>query len=248
MHVRPAIVRDLSDVGTIATNAMFDDELTQFLAPHRHEHPECLRIGFLRRAKKRFYDGHVVLAGVSDRRDPWWSGEDKVVGYLSAISSTQKGANERKPGFPSTWNELELQFLRLEELIEWYTFADRSLCRSAWLQFLNSMAGNGPLDDIKQHWEIDHLSVEPAYQGKGFGSMLVKYVQEFAARDNLPVVLHASEQGRLLYKKLGFRDMGAVDMGAGQVYEAMVWYPPDAVTASSAAKKVDDNATEKPVL
>ncbi|EXJ65275.1 hypothetical protein A1O7_01616 [Cladophialophora yegresii CBS 114405] len=248
MHVRLALARDLSDLGTIATNAMFDDDLTQFLSPHRHEHPECLRVGFLRRAKKRFYDGHVVLAGVSDRNDPWWNGEDKVVGHVSAISSTQKSDNQRRPRFPSSWNELELQLLRLEELIEWYTFADRSLSRSAWLRFFNSEAGDGPFDDIKQYWEIDHLSVDRAYQGKGFGTMLVKYVQEYAARDNLPVILRASKQGRLLYKKLGFADVGVVDMGPGQVYEAMAWYPSDAVTADLAAKNVDDTSEEKPVL
>jgi ribosomal protein S18 acetylase RimI-like enzyme len=248
MHVRPALTRDLSDLGTIATTAVFDDELTQFLAPHRHEHPQCLRLGFLRRAKKRFYDGHVVLAGVSDRDDPWWDGEEKVVGYLSAISSTQKIDNKKRPWFPLSWNALELQLLRLEELIEWYTFADRSLSRTAWLQFFNGMAGSPPFEDIKQHWEIDHLSVDPAYQGKGFGTMLVKFVQEFAAEDKLPVVLLASKQGRSLYKKLGFGDVGTVDMGPGQLYEAMAWYPPDTVTADLTAKTIDCPAEQGRVI
>ncbi|KIW72106.1 hypothetical protein PV04_00326 [Phialophora macrospora] len=238
MHVRPALARDLSDLGTVGTKAMFDDELTQFLAPHRHEHPECLRLGFIRRTKKRFYGGHMVLAAVTDRDDAWWDGEEKVVGLLSAISSMQRMDNATRPWFPVSWNALELQLLRLEELFEWYTFADRSLSRSAWLHFGSVMAGSRPFEDIKQYWEIDHLSVDPAYQGKGFGKMLVKDVQEVAARDKLPLVLLASKMGRPLYQKLGFDDVGVVDMGAGQL-EAMAWYPPDGVTAGLAAETVD---------
>ena len=75
---------------------MFDDDLTVYLAPHRHTHPECLRQGFLRRAKKRYYDGHTTLVAVTDEDDAEWSGTEKVVGYLSAGSSRQKEYNTRQ--------------------------------------------------------------------------------------------------------------------------------------------------------
>ncbi|KAJ9606493.1 hypothetical protein H2200_009454 [Cladophialophora chaetospira] len=213
---------------------MFDDELTDFLAPHRHQHPECLRLGFLRRAKKRFYDGHLVLAAVSDEKDPWWDGREKVVGYLSATSTQRTKSHEKTSWF--SWNALELRLLRLEELIEWYTFADRSISRSAWLQYFNSVSERGPLADVQEYWDIDHLSVDPAHHGKGIGKALVKHVQELASKDALPIVLVASKQGYPMYKKLGFVDKGAFNMGAGQVNEAMIWYPPNTQEPLEAAK------------
>ncbi|EXJ59366.1 uncharacterized protein A1O5_12247 [Cladophialophora psammophila CBS 110553] len=259
MHVRPARASDLADLATIARDAMFDDELTVFLAPHRHEHPECLRQGCLRRVKKRFYDGHLVLAAVSDENDSWWDGEEKVVGYLSATSTKQQKDEEmeKKSWLSFSWNGIfmtssrpessslitgtafELQLLRLEDLFEWYTHADRSISRQAWLQFQNSVHDRGPLSDINDYWEVDHLSVNPAYHRKGIGSTMVKYMQTVASKDNLPIVLVASKKGRPMYKKLGFVDYGACNMGGGLVAEAMAWYPSTLANSHSAGETED---------
>lgn len=87
MHIRLAIPRDLADLATIARDAMFDDELTLSLAPYRHQHPECLRQGYLRLTKKRYYAGHLVLAAVTDDQDAGWNGTERVVGYASAVKT-----------------------------------------------------------------------------------------------------------------------------------------------------------------
>ncbi len=230
MHVRPAQARDLSALSTIAADAMFDDELTQILAPYRHDHPECLRQGFLRRAKKRFYNGNLVLAAVSDRDDLWWNGHEQILGYLSARSSKQ---DEQQPNYWwLSWNAFELQLLRLDDLIVWYTFADRSISRSAWLDFFNNIAVRVPVADVSDYWDLDHLSVDPAHQGKGIGTALVKCVQDVASKDDLPIVLVASKQGYPMYKKLDFVDKGSFELGAGQVSKAMIWYPPNVVMAA----------------
>ncbi|KIW94529.1 uncharacterized protein Z519_04505 [Cladophialophora bantiana CBS 173.52] len=241
MHVRPARVTDLADLATIGRDAMFDDELTVFLAPYRHQHPECLRQGFLRRVKKRFYDGHLVLAAVSDENDFWWDGEEKVVGYLSATSTRQQKEEEmeKKSWLPFSWKAFELQLLRLEELFEWYTHADRSISRHAWLQFQNGVHDRGPLSDIKDYWDVDHLSVNPAYHRKGIGSTMVQYMQNVASKDNLPIVLVASKKGRPMYKRLGFVDCGACNMGGGLVAEAMAWYPSTLAISHSAGETED---------
>ncbi|EHY52154.1 hypothetical protein HRR83_003280 [Exophiala dermatitidis] len=226
MHVRLAEARNLSDLATVATDAMWDDELTVFLAPYRHRHPECLRQGFLRRAKKRFYGGHLLLAAVTDQGDVWWDGTEKIVGYLSATPSKDNAAAAGKCRF--SWNGLEISLLRFEELFVWYTHSDKSIDRANWLEFQNHTGNRGPLDDIKDSWQISHLSVSPSYQRHGIGSALVEYVQNIAAKENIPVTLLASAQGQLLYKKLGFAGIGSVDYGAGNLAEAMVWYPSNA--------------------
>ncbi|KAL2427148.1 hypothetical protein ABEF95_009318 [Exophiala dermatitidis] len=225
MHVRLAEAKDLSDLATVATDAMWDDELTVFLAPYRHRHPECLRQGFLRRAKKRFHGGHLLLAAVSDQEDVWGDGTEKIVGYLSATPGNESAGRDSRAG--RSWNALELRLLHFEELFLWYTHSDKSVDRANWLEFQYHTGSRGPLDDIKDSWQINHLSVSPSYQRHGIGSTLVEYVQNIAAKENIPVTLLASAQGRLLYKKLGFADIGSVEYGAGNLAEAMVWYPAD---------------------
>ncbi len=96
MHIRPANPQDLPDCATIARDAMFDDDLTVYLAPYRHTHPECLRQGVLRRVKKRYYDDHTTLVAVTDEDDAEWNGIEKVVGYLSTGSSMHKEQNTRR--------------------------------------------------------------------------------------------------------------------------------------------------------
>ena len=216
---------------------MFDDQLFQFLAPFRHQHPECLRLGFLRRAKKRLHDGHLILAAVSDEKDSWWDGQERVLGTISAISTKQKEEHKKTSWF--SWDALELRLLRLEDLIEWYTFADRSISRSAWLQFFRNVSERGPLADVKEYWDLDHLSVDPAHHGKGVGKALVRHVQGLATNDNLPIVLVASNQGYPFYIKLGFVDKGGFEMGPSQVNQAMIWYPADTEMASGVPKSND---------
>ncbi|OAP55125.1 hypothetical protein AYL99_10825 [Fonsecaea erecta] len=242
MHVRPAHATDLADLATIARDAMYYDELTVVLAPHRHRHPECLRQGILRRLKKRFYDGHVVLAAVSDENDIWWDGVERVVGHLSASSTKQKKMDtetEKKPWLPFSWNELELRLLRLEDLFAWYTHADQSLSRKAWAQFVNGPHDTRPFANIKEYWHVDHVSVDPAYQRKGIGSAMIKWLQNIAAEDNLPIILVASHQGRPMYQKSGFVDRGPSVMGLGLVNEAMAWFPPAMSTSHSAGETED---------
>ena len=245
MLVRPAESRDLSALATIATDAMFDDELTQVLAPYRRKHPESLRQGILRRAKKRFYSGNLMLAAVSDKDDPWWNGHDQVLGYLSARSTKQDEHQAKHSWF--SWNALELQLLRLEDLIVWYTFADRSISRPAWQNFFNNIAGRGPVADVSEYWDVDHLSVDPVHQRKGIGKALIKYVQDVASQDDLPIVLVASKQGYPMYQKLGFVDKGPFELGAGQVSEAMIWYPPNVVMAAPLAE-ADSPIVEERVI
>ncbi|KAK5272937.1 hypothetical protein LTR99_002333 [Exophiala xenobiotica] len=234
MHVRPAKPQDLPDCATIARDAMFDDGLTVYLAPHRHTHPECLRQGVLRRAKKKYYDGHTTLVAVTDQDDAQWNGTEKVVGYLSAGSSTQ---NEQNTPQLFSRNAFELQLLRLEELFIWYTNSDRSISRAKWLEYWRSIASGtrGPLADIKEYWEVDHLPVAPAYHRRGIGSALVEYVQRIASNDNLPVVLFASVKGRPMYKRAEFLELGPATLGTGYVSEAMVWYP----NGSASSKRLE---------
>ena len=75
----------------VAFDAMLDDELSAFISPYRRQHPECLRLSNLRRAKIRYYSGKHLLVAILDSSDAGWDGTDRVVGYLSAIDPEARG-------------------------------------------------------------------------------------------------------------------------------------------------------------
>ncbi|RVX72268.1 hypothetical protein B0A52_04472 [Exophiala mesophila] len=223
MHIRPAQPTDFSAMSHVAFDAMLDDELSAFISPYRRQHPECLRLSNLRRAKIRYYSGKHLLVAILDSSDAGWDGTDRVVGYLSAIDPEARG--ERG----SRWSDkLEVALLNLERKAVEYTFADRSVSRRNLRQFRSTVMDASDLacfSDVPRHWEIDFLAVDPKVQGRGLGRLLVNAVQKLATEDDLPVVLIASVKGRPVYRKCGFVERGEVNLGADVRGQAMVWKP-----------------------
>lgn len=55
------------------------------------------------------------------------------------------------------------------------------------------------------HWYLANIGVDPKYQGKGFGSMLIKSMLEYIEKKGYPVYLETNFQGNVgLYEHLGF--------------------------------------------
>ncbi len=58
---------------------------------------------------------------------------------------------------------------------------------------------------LGKHWYLQTLGVNPQYQGKGYGSMLVQTMLEFIDKDPLPVYLEIfTERNVKFYSKFGF--------------------------------------------
>ncbi|KND88594.1 hypothetical protein TOPH_06744 [Tolypocladium ophioglossoides CBS 100239] len=60
----------------------------------------------------------------------------------------------------------------------------------------------------KPHVYLKQLHTDPAHQRRGAGSMLLKWGVAEADRLGLPTYLEATEEGRPLYEKHGFRPVG----------------------------------------
>ena len=83
---------------------------------------------------------------------------------------------------------------------------------------------------------LTFVCTDPAYQGRGAGSLLSRKVLEMAAVDGMPVYLESTEVAARMYEKLGFKVIDGFEMqiprpGSAeltQVYReaCMVWYPP----------------------
>lgn len=268
MHIRPPQPRDFSDMATLANKALFHDPMTEWLAPYRHQHPECMRQGYLRRVRRRFYGGKYVILAVTDQQDPYWDGTERVVGYLSANSTKRQAEQARQSWF--SWNskmllivgcfltdrmcpDWELAFISLETSFVNLVGADRALSYknyNAFHHILATLDSTGPFSklDIHDSWDVDFLAVDPAYHRRGIGAALMEHIKTLAGEERVPVTLLASSMGIHLYRKLGFTEVGEVKSDSLLLGTAMVLYPANPI--ESDAKEPESAPTlglEQPV-
>ena len=75
-------------------------------------------------------------------------------------------------------------------------------------------------------WKLRNLCVDPAFQRRGVGGILLEWGQKQAARERCPVVLTASMKGQQLYRKKGFRAYGIVPCEGFMDVPMFIWEPP----------------------
>lgn len=64
----------------------------------------------------------------------------------------------------------------------------------------------------ERHYELLNLATSPHYQRKGIASRLLGYGLEKADKEGVKVFLTASPMGKLLYRKLGFEELGSLSI------------------------------------
>lgn len=66
---------------------------------------------------------------------------------------------------------------------------------------------------------LDGLAVDPTYQRRGIGRMLVTWGEERALQEDLKVVRFlAGEKGAKLYRAMAYEEVGKVDILGGMEY------------------------------
>ena len=64
------------------------------------------------------------------------------------------------------------------------------------------------------HWYLFQIGVDPASQGKGYGSALMTYTLEQCDRDHAPAYLESSNPRNIsLYQRHGFEALGTIQIG-----------------------------------
>jgi hypothetical protein len=84
MHTVPLTPDLISACATLTRAAFADDELFEWLLPHRFRYPEHWQQSLVNRLHKRMNSpGIVVLVALSDQEDEWWDGSvgPEVLGY-----------------------------------------------------------------------------------------------------------------------------------------------------------------------
>ena len=65
------------------------------------------------------------------------------------------------------------------------------------------------------HWYLPLIGVDPAQQGKGYGSALLKYALRRCDEDGSPAYLESSNPKNIpLYRRHGFEVLGTIQVGS----------------------------------
>lgn len=75
-------------------------------------------------------------------------------------------------------------------------------------------------------WYLPLIGVDPAWQGRGYGSALLRHALEQCDRDHLPAYLESSNPKNLpLYERHGFVALGAIQAGDSPTVVPMLRQP-----------------------
>ncbi|KAJ5118057.1 uncharacterized protein N7443_003261 [Penicillium atrosanguineum] len=88
----------------------------------------------------------------------------------------------------------------------WPVSADKELCEV----FFGTMSEHHrELMGTRRHYYLEILAVDPAYQGRGLASKLLKWGLARADEEGVEVYLSSSPEGRKVYEKYGFESRHA---------------------------------------
>lgn len=105
------------------------------------------------------------------------------------------------------------------------TRADKSLDYERRQNFLTEAKSD--FQYIDELWKLQNLCVHVDYQRRGIGSMFLKWGQEQAERERIPIGLESAEAARPAYLKNGFRVYGHIYIKNFPIQEVPIflWEP-----------------------
>lgn len=221
MHTRPAIPADFSAIADISVVAFANDELYYYTNPSKDLYPEDFRYLFIRRTHLRYWTpGFVFHVAVTDEGDEGHDPGGKTVGFscwMRVGEGSQKNGTER-------WiadslrgvTERNLAYLR-DKYITFFKH-DRSLDQWRLSNWLAQQSEN--FDKIPAMWKLQNLCVDPMFQRRGIGRLLMQWGKKRAQEEGIPVGCSSSEMGAGLYLREGFKRWGTMrveGLGMGDV-------------------------------
>jgi len=90
-------------------------------------------------------------------------------------------------------------------------------------KLMQQMASHHPKEP---HWYLPLIGIDPAHQGKGLGSALLKHATDICDRDGMPAYLESSNLANVpLYERHGFAALGRIQIGGSPVLTPMLRRP-----------------------
>ncbi|KAK4696151.1 hypothetical protein P7C71_g1721, partial [Lecanoromycetidae sp. Uapishka_2] len=225
MHIRPAKPEDFSSTASMSVDAFWNDELYAYTNTWRGEYPDHFRDLFLRRHRQLYWTpGYIVFVAVTDAEDNGHTEGGTVVGY--AIWE-RRGTNDiaRSWQKDTLWGLLERTLLQATEKYMTFISADKSLDYERLQNFFSDAKSD--FQAISELWKLQNLCIHVDYQRRGIGSMFIKWGQEQAEREGVPIGLESAEAARPVYLKNGFRVYGYLNIKDFPIQEVPIflWEP-----------------------
>jgi GNAT superfamily N-acetyltransferase len=247
MHLRPAENRDIPTLVDISQQWYNgNNELSDFLRPHRGRYPATVRQQLILNIRTRLLDPLcITLVAETDPEDydspsakgiangpNDWKGEPRVTG---AATWERKGESAEAKAWMRTMGAGQRIDGVLSQAQKAY-FSNRVFARQTTLapKLAEVMAAVTAADEyfapFPERWYLASLEVDERFARRGIGSLLVRWGMERAKGERVPVSLFATVAGERVYRKLGFEALGDFKAGPGVggvvvVQKVMAWFP-----------------------
>lgn len=205
--LRPATIADALAMGDMAHRAYADTPLTAFLSPRYRQYPLDHKRGFQQRVRARMYSPRNLSLVAVHAAAP-----QTPLGYAQLVRlGDDAGARAKLASYSRTARWLLAAhawlFARYTEVYNW-VWPDRATDPDAVRTFVALDAADSrdcwSAERYRNRWHAQSVVVDPAVQGRGIGTRLMRAVLERAELEQVPVCIEASLVGEKLYRKVGF--------------------------------------------
>lgn len=217
--LRPMTLSDVSILAGQSAEAYWEGPVNQFIHPHAAKYRSDFVRNFRQGIRTRLFNPRTLSLVACKNSDTAYP-----VGYAQ---STRLGNDEGAKAFigqHNLWTRIYLfvfgWFFSVYDKVENYIWPDRSCDVEATKQFLASVNGDQNTywkshPERSNRWYVASVVIDPPFQGKGLGRMLVTETVKRAQRERVIIGLAASPAGEFLYRKLGFELLGEFTMRIG---------------------------------
>ncbi|KAF4991977.1 hypothetical protein FGRMN_7531 [Fusarium graminum] len=203
--VRISSLEEAEQLVDLACETFIDDYLFSLIVPGRREHPESFRKIWRSYLREAYADrGSVTLAAYREDED---GGRSEFLAFAvwarlgtSDIARSWQGDcwNKRLARVGLLWDQC-LQFILRQ--------TDPGVTLDAAADIFSSLDGADLLHP-KEQWSLSWIGVSPKCQRTGIGQRLLQWGIDRCEEEQVPALLLATAPGKLLYAKMGFKDLG----------------------------------------
>ena len=252
VRIRPALAHEGQALAKVAAAAFLNDPFDCYMYPKRKQHYKAYQ-----RIYQQKFDSHInqslcwvmvaeVVTQVHDKE-----GKLSYEGAAPAAYAiwTRESAKKRKE------TQRRLQALGLQDpttgvsltqqlkkrvmscgLVE--AIRDRSNPVVDRKRFSAFWKGLSDMDDDSdddsepdEYWHLQELAVAPEFRRRGAGGALLKWGQDWARKEDLPILLESTPMGKSLYEGAGFLQYDLWEWGdkPDMTWYMMRWEPSAAI-------------------
>lgn len=212
--VRPARLGDLKHLAVMNMKVYWGSAMNDFLFPGAAEHPEDMVRICLQRMRRGYVNPAIVSLVACPTDNP-----DIPVGNILALRAGKDEGTKRVEQEKGVMLRFWLWVL------SWYFWVAHWLSNTIWKdritdkKNMSTFLGEWGKRDREKYWSaperqnlwvIQNLMVDPLYQGKGIGKLLMAEIikRQEVEIPKIVMGLTSSPHGEYLYRRLGFELMG----------------------------------------